>query len=339
MSYIFDALQRSHEERGKADKAGATATLELLERAERETSAEWNAALPAGQSAETGPAQLGPLLSGEGFGAAAAVADPAVITEALRDEERREAFSHFETLPGSDSRDSRLVSLSDEGSPATEAFHLLGVRLRSLQKSRTLKSLLVTSTVPQEGKSVVAANLASTLGCGENQKVLLIDGDMRRPSQSRLFGLAKVPGLYNYLRGKRSLTACIYHLAESGIWILPAGDNPGGSSELIRSPQLPKLMATLGQWFDWIVIDSPPVLPMVDTSALSRLADGILLVARHGTTKKKKLQKGLEAIDHSKLVGIVLNASTSVIDSDYYYYAGQPEASEQSGSDRNQGDS
>jgi capsular exopolysaccharide synthesis family protein len=334
MSYIFDALQRSQTERDEANKIGSAAALELLEHTERETASQWSSEPAVEQIVGTGHEIDRPLFSDKGFDAGAAVADPAVITEALRDEERRETFSHFQALSSSYPRDGRLVSLSDVGGPATEAFHLLGVRLRNVQKSREINRLLITSTVPQEGKSMVAANVASTLGFDDHQKVLLIDGDMRRPSQSRLFGLAKVAGLSNYLHGKRSLTACIYRLEEASIWILPAGDHPGGSSELMRSPRLPELMATLSQWFDWIVIDSPPVLPMVDTNVWSRLADGILLVARHGITKKRKLQKGLEALDANKIVGTVLNASTSPIDSDYYYYADQPETSGRSDADR-----
>ena len=325
MSYIFDALQRSQAERAEADKTGLAAAIELLEHAEREVAGQWNSEQPQEQDTEKGPEPLGPLFSGDGFGHGAAGTDPIAITRALQDEERRETFSHFQTLESSLSTNSRLVCLSDANSPATEAFHLLGVRLRNLQRERGIKTLLITSTIPQEGKSVVAANLACALGSGERQKVLLIDGDMRRPSQSQMFGLANVPGLCNYLQGKRSLTACLYHLAEAGIWILPSGDGPGGSSELIQSPQLPKLMATLGSLFDWIVIDSPPVLPMVDTSVWARQADGILLLARRGTTKKRKLQKGLEALDPSKLIGAVLNTSMSALDNDYYYYADSSE--------------
>ena len=129
--------------------------------------------------------------------------------------------------------------------------------------------------------------------------MLLVDGDVRRPTQSEIFGFAQSPGLCNYLLGKRSLTASLYHLPKAGIWILPAGDNQGDIRDLIQSPRLPDLMTTLNSWFDWIVIDSPPVLPLVDTSIWARLADGILLVTRQGTTSKRKLQKGLEALDPS----------------------------------------
>ena len=123
-----------------------------------------------------------------------------------------------------------------------------------------------------------------------------------------------------YSRQLASLTASLYHLPKAGIWILPAGDNQGNIRDLIQSPQLPTLMTTLNSWFDWIVIDSPPVLPLFDTSIWARLADKILLVTRPGATRKRKLQKGLEAIDPNKLIGALLNSSKSTNDGYDYYY-------------------
>jgi capsular exopolysaccharide synthesis family protein len=322
MSYIFDALQRSQAERAKTDDRGSQAAIELLERAEREATAQHSSESLQEQPAEIGLEHQGPLLSGEGFGPGATETSLIAITNALQDEERREIFSQLQTLELSQPRHSRLVCLGDSDSPATEAFHLLGVRLRNLRRVREFKSLLITSTISKEGKSVVAANLACILGSGARQKVLLLEGDVRLPMQSEIFGLAQVPGLCNYLLGKRSLTACLYHLPKAGIWILPAGDNQGDLRELLQSPQLPPLMETLHSWFDWIVIDSPPVLPLVDTSIWARLADGILLVTRQGTTRKRKLQKGLEALDSNKLIGALLNSSKSTHD-DYDYYYGR----------------
>jgi capsular exopolysaccharide synthesis family protein len=333
MSYIFDALQRSQAERPKTDGRGSQAAIELLERAERQATAQRaTESLEQEQPAETGIDHQGPLFSGEGLGPRATDSSLIAITNALQEEERREIFSQFQTLEASRPKSSRLVSLGDCDSPATEAFHLLGVRLRNLRRERELKSLLITSTIPKEGKSVVASNLACTLGSGARQKVLLVDGDVRRPMQSEIFGLAQVPGLCNYLLGKRSLTACLYHLPKAGIWILPAGNNQGDFRAMIQSPRLPNLMASLNSWFDWIVIDSPPVLPMVDTSLWARFVDGILLVTRNGTTRKRKLQKGLEALDPNKLIGALLNASKSTRDGYDYYYGRAPEASKLSGS-------
>ena len=326
MSYIFDALMRSQAERAKADKRGSPAAIELLERAELEAMAQRSSESLKEQPAETATEHQGPLLSGDGFGLGVTETDLAAISSALHDEQQREIFSQFQALEVSQSSHSRLVCLGNSDSPATEAFHLLGVRLRNLRREREFKSLLITSTVPQEGKSIVAANLACTLGSGARQKVLLLEGDVRRPAQSENFGLAQVPGLCDYLLGKRSLSACLYHLPKAGIWIMPAGDNHADFRELLQSPELPALMTKLSSWFDWVVIDSPPVLPLVDTSIWARLADGILLVARHGTTRKRKLQKGLEALDPNKMIGALLNSSNSGNDNYEYYYSHSTEA-------------
>jgi capsular exopolysaccharide synthesis family protein len=320
MSYIFDALQRSQAERAKTEDRGSQAAIELLERAERQATSQRSSEPLEEQQAEIGIEHQGPVFNGEGFGSGANEKSLIVITDALQDEEQREIFTRFQALEVSHPRHSRLVCMGDGNSSAAEAFNLLGVRLRNLRREREFKSLLITSTIPKEGKSVVAANLACTLGSGGRQRVLLVDGDVRRPTQPEIFGLAQVPGLCNYLLGKRSLTACIYQLPKAGIWILPAGDNQDDIRDLIQSPQIPALMTTLNSWFDWIVIDSPPVLPMLDTSIWARLADGILLVARQGTTRKGKLKKGLEALDPNKLIGTLLNSWQNTNDNYDYYY-------------------
>ncbi len=318
MSHIFDALQRSQVERSNSDERKPLAALELLEHVELD--AQRGSEVHQEQSAKAEAEHRISLFSGEGLGLDETEKDLTSITNALQDEQQREVFSQFQALEFTRSQHSHLVCLGDNDRPATEAFNLLGVRLRNLRRKREFKSLLITSTVPKEGKSVVAANLACALSSGARQKVLLLEGDVRRPTQSEIFGLDRVPGLCNYLLGKRSLVASLYHLPKAGIWLLPAGDNRGDLRELLQSPQLPSLMETLSSWFDWIVIDSPPVLPLVDTTIWARLADGILFVARPGTTRKRKLQKGLEALDPRKVIGAILNSSNSTNDSYDYYY-------------------
>jgi len=98
------------------------------------------------------------------------------------------------------------------------------------------------------------------------------------------------------LQGERTLAASIYRLEPAGIWFFPAGIAPANPLELLESGKLPALMEQLTAWFDWIIIDSPPVLPLADTSVWTRLADGILLVTRQGTTQKSQLKRGLEAL-------------------------------------------
>jgi capsular exopolysaccharide synthesis family protein len=193
------------------------------------------------------------------------------------------------------------------------------VRVRHLRRDGALKKVLITSTIPQEGKSMVAGNLACTLGLRTQQKILLLEGDLRRPSLSHMFGLGRNPGLCELLERESSLTASIYHLVSPNIWILPAGSVPSNALELLQSGRLSALMDQLTGLFDWIIIDSPPVLPLADTSVWMRLADGILLTTRQGTTKKRQLEKGLEAIEPKKLIGALVNSSKNATASDYYY--------------------
>src|SRR5437870_12341622 len=207
--------------------------------------------------------------------------------------------------------DARLVCLTEKDSLAAEKFRFLAVRLRQLQQNRAVKKLLVTSTIPEEGKSMISANLALSLARKKRQRVLLIEGDLRRPTLYKSFGLTRLPGASEWLKSGSSEVRNVYHFEEAGLWFLPACSLLENPMELMQSGRLAELMEQLAVWFDWIVIDSPPVLPLADTSVWSRLADRILLVARGGTAKKRGLQRGLDTLDHSKLLGVVLNSSES----------------------------
>jgi capsular exopolysaccharide synthesis family protein len=186
-----------------------------------------------------------------------------------------------------------------------------------MRQNRTLKKVLITSTIPQEGKSTVAANLACTLARRKQHRTLLLEGDLRRPTVADKFGLGKVPGLSEWLHGE-SAAMNIYRLEALGLWVLPAGSAPENPLELMQAGKLAPLMDQLSAWFDWIIIDSPPVLPLADTSIWARLADGILLVTRKSITEKQQLQRGLEALERSKLLGALVNGSTDTNHSDYY---------------------
>jgi len=227
-------------------------------------------------------------------------------------------------LPVCIREESRMVAVAEEGSLGAEKFRFLAVRLRHLRQNRPLKKILITSTIPHEGKSTIAANLACTLARRKNQKVLLLEGDLRRPNIVNQFGIGKLPGLCEWLSEKTE-NVNICKLEGLELWILPAGAAPENPLELMQSGKLSLLMEQLEAWFDWIVIDSPPVLPLADTSIWSRLSDGILLVTRKGITEKQQLQRGLEAIEKSKILGALVNSSTTAAHSDYYQrYASPP---------------
>lgn len=326
MSHIFDALQRSEDERLGVDSPPLSEATELLRRAERRASSDW-------VNASFGKKDVAPKSEEQNASfeirAAATVAEakkaPPANEQILPDENRR-IFSQFQTVQMAIPPHNRLTCFSDDESPGAEAFRLLGVRLRHLRRSRPLKRVLVTSTVPAEGKSMVAANLACTLGSTKHEKILLLEGDLRRPSLSGTFGIGRNPGLCECLKAERTLARCIYYLEGANIWILPAGSAQSNALELLQSRQQSAIMDQLAEWFDWIIIDSPPVLPLGDTSVWTRFADGVLLVTRQGTTEKRHLQRGIEALDPKKLIGALLNCSQSSSEYNYYHRAADASA-------------
>lgn len=305
MSNIFDALQRSELERSDGNRSTLTLATELLEAAEQKVRGSGalveepvsRASVESLDSLPASPASAGPL-------------DPPAATGL-------EELDRCPVLPISIPPDSRLVSLGQEGSLGAEKFRFLAVRLRQLRQSRPLKKVLITSTIPEEGKSTVAANLACTLARRKPRRTLLLEGDLRRPSISSQFGLSKLTGLCEWLSGQ-SPKINIYRLQDLGVWLLPAGSAPENPLELMQSGRLSPLMEQLESSFDWIVIDSPPILPLADTSVWSRMADGILLVTRTGITNKQELRRGVEALEKSKLLGALVNSSSNAAHSDYY---------------------
>jgi capsular exopolysaccharide synthesis family protein len=319
MSRIFDALQRSERERSGTDATEMAAVPELLKQAEHHAASEWNGAAASKEllkqlTAESSVLTLpGPTLADD---------ERAGVTpslSALSSEERRYLFSQFKSLPMSLSLQSRLVCLTDRDSPTAEALRLLAVRLRDHRRTKPLKKVLITSTIPQEGKSTIAGNLSCALAHASDERVLLVDGDLRRPTLTGMFGIQTGPGICEWLREERTSVMNIYRLEDAGLWILPAGRAPSNPLGLLQSTRLPVLMDQLAAYFDWIIIDSPPVLPLADTSIWMRIAEGILLVTRIGTTEKKQLERGLEALDPTKMLGALVNSSAVSAYSGYYY--------------------
>ena len=218
---------------------------------------------------------------------------------------------------------SRLVAWSDPNSLGAEKFRALAVRLDDIRRQHELKSVQVTSSVINEGKSFVAANLAVTLAKYSGSKTLLIEGDLHRPTLASMFGLKDLQGLSDWwtLRNQE-LARCLLRFAGSGLWFLPAGKPCDRPSEILRSTQLAEGFTELTGQFDWIVVDSTPMLPVIDANLWSRLVDGTLLVVREGVAPLKALKKGLQSLDRPKLIGVVVNEASDFdqIDYDGQYY-------------------
>lgn len=293
MSRLFEALQRSEAERfGTTVQQMPSTAADLLQAAEAID-------LPSSPAThDEMPPDAAPPIG-------ATDAEPASL-EGLR------SLEPFPTLDG------RLVSISQQDGLGAEKFRLLGVRLRNMRANRVLKRILVTSTIPEEGKSVVSANLGVVLARGGRTKTVLVEGDLRRPTLANRFGLGKLPGLVDALAGHKTLNEVIYQLEPSGLCCIPAGHPPDNPLELMQSGRAAAALNALSQFFEWIIVDSPPILPLADTVLWSKLVDGVLLVAREGKTEKRQLLKGLELLDRNLMLGVVLNGSTSTDHKNYY---------------------
>src|SRR5581483_2050856 len=333
MSHIFDALQKTAAEGSEVEIPSALLAAELLQAAERKQVAE------AGQSLLETDGEVAVATEPETLLENESTPDLQIATRVQLDaeiqEETRPAsknavidqFSQFQSLKLLVPPRSKLVCVTDKDTLAAEKFRFLGVRLRQLRQSRPLEKVLITSSIPQEGKSMVAGNLACTLAKRMPNKTLLLEGDLRRPSLCQLFGIGKLPGISEWLHGEQGTLSCIYQLEGTGLCILPAGSASRNPLELMQSGRLNALMEQLATWFEWIVIDSPPILPLGDTSLWMRVADGVMLVTRQGTTTKKQLQRGLEAIEPAKLLGALLNGAEASGHEGYYYHYSSPLAS------------
>ena len=218
----------------------------------------------------------------------------------------------------------RLVALTDPKGLGAEKFRALVTRLENLRRKQELKSLQIISSGTNEGKTLVAGNLAVTLARYSGAKVLLVEGDLHRPRLRSLFGFAPLPGLSQWWNDPQDdIWRYVYALQDISLCILPAGEAPDQPLQILQSDRFTQSFARLLGRFDWIIVDSTPMLPMADTNLWSRLVDSTLLVVREGVASIDALKKGLEGLDHPKLVGIVLNESSSFDTADYSYaYSG-----------------
>lgn len=200
----------------------------------------------------------------------------------------------------------RLVMLAGQRSLGAEKIRMLAARLRQLQDQKLIKRLLITSTVKDEGKTVLSTNLAISLA-RTRQRVLLVDADCHQANATRLLGTNGSPGLTNWWQSDGPLQKYLMKVNELPLWFLPAGGFLEQPLEMLQSGRLTEQLNRMSGCFDWMIVDSPPCAPLADATVLSNLADGILLISRAGKTPRRLLRKVLETLDHDKLLGIVMN--------------------------------
>jgi capsular exopolysaccharide synthesis family protein len=335
MSKIYEALRQAELDRGKpgADESDSeidvpAATPAVLEEVPGPTH------IPAFSNTGRALATLTPVAKPGSSKAAAPVELKSSAAGAAEEgvaflESDLASVGHVEWSPVI----SQLPALEERGS-AVEQFRSLRSRMQEFRDLNALKSVLVSSGLPQEGKSFVTANLAVSLARHKAARVLLIDGDMRRATLHKLLGSPQGPGLTDYLSGTASIAEVMQrakpgepgHPMPTGLTSLtfiPAGMEHDKAADLSGSRRFSALIAAVAPYFDWIIVDSSPVNLVSDGVNLARSCDAVLLVARGGVTKYEIAQRALAELKTSKILGFVLNAvKNPPVAGGYYGYDG-----------------
>ncbi|MGA2879671.1 MAG: CpsD/CapB family tyrosine-protein kinase [Bryobacteraceae bacterium] len=209
-------------------------------------------------------------------------------------------------------RASSNVMLLDPLRPAetpSEEFRTLRTRLEQLQSASAIRTVLVTSASPGEGKSFTAANLALAEAQLADNPTLLCDFDLRKPILHSVFGIGRGPGISDYLLGKAELPEALRRIGDSNLFVMPAGEaviNPLG---LLHLKEVRQLMDRLRNAFRWILLDSPALLMASDANLLAALADGTLLVTRIGVTSTDSMGRAIASLGEDNILGIVANGT------------------------------
>ncbi|MFI5932970.1 polysaccharide biosynthesis tyrosine autokinase [Actinoplanes sp. NPDC051494] len=217
---------------------------------------------------------------------------------------------------------SPLITEGSAQSTRAEAMRQLRTNLQFVDVDRPIRSLVVSSSLPGEGKSTTVCNLGIAFA-EAGQRVIIIDADLRRPRIAEYLGLEGAVGLTNVLAGQANLRDAAQQWGTSGLWVLPSGYIPPNPSELLGSGNMADLLAALSSGFDIILIDTPPLLPVTDAAVMATLADGCLLVARHAKTTRSQAAMAAAALSKvsAKLHGCVLNMVPAKSAGAYAYYS------------------
>jgi capsular exopolysaccharide synthesis family protein len=219
--------------------------------------------------------------------------------------------------------DGRIRSVLDPLTLVGEQYRLLRAKLSLMQKERGIRSLLVTSSVPAEGKTFTACCLAGVFAQEPGKRVLLMDADLRKPRAGRDLGVKDSThqvGLLEVLRGEKKAEEVLLSSSRMDFFLLPGGSVPDDPAELLSSPNLEHTIRSLTEMFDWVIIDAPPIIGLADTSLIAPLCDAVLLVVHTDKTPAKLAKEAVERIGRAKFCGVVMNRGKHVRASRYYYY-------------------
>ena len=223
-----------------------------------------------------------------------------------------------------------LFMNGNDGAEGTEQYRTLRSRLYHLREKMNLKTILVTSALPKEGKSFTAANLAQVMVRQHGRRVLLIDADLRAPRLHLMLGTTAGPGLSEYLQGKNDEFSIMQRGNQENLFFIPSGTDIADPAEMVGNGRLKMLLQRVEPLFDWIIIDSPPTIPVSDATVLAKACDGVLLVVRSNSTPSDIARRARMEFPDEALVGVVLNGTSKDATpyARYYYEAYQTNKTE-----------
>lgn len=228
----------------------------------------------------------------------------------------------------SEPRERYLPTIKDPQSIAAEQYKILRSRIISFCQQHNLRTLLITSSIPGEGKSTVASNLAVSIANGINDHALLVDSDLRKPTIHNAFSLNNSLGLSNYLSGDIPLPQTLHKTSIEKLTVLPAGTNVHNPSELMSSRKMMALIEEISKRYDdrYIIFDSTPLQQTPEPVVLSKYIDGIIFVVRAGVTNRDLVKRSIDSLDKKKIIGVVFNMVHDRIQQNHYNYYYSQEA-------------
>ncbi|MGG0848195.1 CpsD/CapB family tyrosine-protein kinase [Peribacillus simplex] len=217
----------------------------------------------------------------------------------------------------------KLIAKFNPKSPISEQFRTIRTNIQFSAVDEEVRSIMVTSTGPGEGKSTTAANLAVVFA-QQGKRVLLVDADLRKPTVHYTFNLPNAFGMTNVLTKRMELKDAVVETDEKNLYVLSSGPIPPNPAELLGSNSMTELFERFYEEFDVIIMDTPPVLAVTDAQILSNKCDGTILVISSGKTGTEQAIKAKELLNAAScnLLGVVLNNKKMQKNSDYYYYYG-----------------
>lgn len=228
--------------------------------------------------------------------------------------------------------DNRPITISEPGHPAVESYRGLRTNLQFVALDRPLQVLQITSSVPAEGKTTTATNLAVLLAQA-GQRVALVDADLRQPRVHEVFGIPQVPGLTELMLGETEAQQAVKHVELSDgnrLSVYASGTIPSNPSEMLSSQRVRSLLSEMGRHYDYVIVDSAPILPVSDSVALAGGADGVIVVVHAGRVTTGSVTDTLQRLDRigAPIVGLVLNRASTRRRTQYEYGGyGQPDGS------------